>query len=328
MFFNNTYSRIALSASIALLLLFVCAAPALAQRGGTGARGGSPRPEKTQPDMIERETTPSVPAVGIRSVTTNKTKPSPSPTPDPEPEPTPFCDTSKPGTCPGTFSFSYGFTAGARPRHSAGTSQRAVGGFAFSTYVTRRVFVELDNDNFVSRKPDTGPRTTGIGDTVLIVGGDPLLEKEGSSRPAIYALYGVKIPTASSTKGIGSGQVDHFVAAAVNRTLGRSYLELNFTEYFSGKPDSGRFDETSSLAGVFQRTVGRKGKAKLHFEVGGTFATQASNAEMYTLDYVQFAVSERAAIRIGGKFGLTPNVSRAGLYIALKLNGNLKEIFR
>jgi hypothetical protein len=327
MFFNKIYSRIALSAWIALFLLFVCAVPALAQRGGTGARGGSPRPEKTQPDIIERQPTISVPAAGIQSVTTT-TQPSPSPTPEAEPEPTPFCDTSKPGTCPGTFSFSYGFTAGARPRHSAGTSQRAVGGFAFSTYVTRRVFVELDNDNFVSRKPDIGPRTTGIGDTVLIVGGDPLLEKEGSSRPAIYALYGVKIPTASSTKGIGSGEVDHFVAAAVNRTLDRSYLELNFTEYFSGKTGSGGFDETSSLAGVFQRTVGRKGKAKLHFEVGGTFATQASNAEMYTLDYVQFAVNDRAAIRIGGKFGLTPNVSRAGLYLALKINGNLKEIFR
>jgi hypothetical protein len=327
MFSNNMFSRFARAACVALLLLFVCAAPALAQKGGTGARGGSLRPEKTQPDMTERQTTPSTPAVGIQSVTTTA-QPTPSPTPEPEPEPTPFCDTSKPGTCPGTFSFTYGFSAGARPRHSAGTSQRTVGGFAFSTYVTRRVFVEIDNDNFVSRKPDTGPRATGIGDTVLIVGGDPLLEKEGSSRPAIYALYGVKIPTASSTKGIGSGEVDHFVAAAVNRTLGRSYLELNFTEYFSGRSDSGGFDETSSLAGVFERTVGRKGKAKLHFEVGGTFATEASNAEMYTFDYVQFAVSDRAAVRVGGRFGLTPNVSRAGLYLALKFNGNLKEIFK
>ncbi|HEV2764068.1 MAG TPA: hypothetical protein VGV38_13880 [Pyrinomonadaceae bacterium] len=327
MFFNNRYVHFARAAWVALFLLCVCAAPALAQRGGTGARGGSTRPEKAQPDTTERQTTTPVPAISSQSVNTTA-QPTPSPTPEPEPEPTPFCDTSEPGTCPGTFSFSYGFVAAARPRHSAGTSQRAVGGFAFSTYVTRRVFVEIDNDNFVSLKPEGGPRTTGIGDTVLIVGGDPLLEKEGSSRPAIYALYGVKIPTASSTKGIGSGEVDHFVAGAVNKTVGRSYLELNFTEYFSGRSDSGGFDETTSLAGVFERTVGRSDKAKLHFEVGGTFATQASNAEMYTLDYVQFAVSDRAAIRVGGRFGLTPNVSRAGLYLALKFSGNLKEIFK
>jgi hypothetical protein len=202
-----------------------------------------------------------------------------------------------------------------------------IGSFAFNTYVTRRLFIEIDSDNVVSRKPESGARETGVGDTIFIVGGDPLLEKEGSSRPAIYALYGVKLPTASSSKGLGTGQVDHFLVGAVNKTLGRNYLELNFTEYFSGRSGGSGFDDTSSLAGILKRTVGRK-KSTLHFEVGGTFATSSSNAEMYTLDYVEVPIGERAAIKVGGRFGLTPNAPRAGLYLALKLKGNLKEIFK
>jgi hypothetical protein len=193
--------------------------------------------------------------------------------------------------------------------------------------VARRVFVEVDNDNFVSLKPDTAARSTGFGDTVLIIGGDPLLEIEGSNRPAIYTAYGIKIPTASSSNGIGSGQVDHFVLVGVDRTLGRTYLELNFTEYFAGK-DGGGFSKTSNMSGIIERVLGVKKKALFHFEVGGAFATQESNAEMYTLNYLEYAFNNRVSIRAGGRAGITPNVPRAGLYLALRFKGNLKEIFK
>jgi hypothetical protein len=46
---------------------------------------------------------------------------------------------------------------------------------------------------------------------------------------------------------------------------------------------------------------------------------------MYNLDYFEhFLANKKMSFRIGGKFGLTPNVSRAGLYVALTLNGKLK----
>jgi hypothetical protein len=173
-----------------------------------------------------------------------------------------------------------------------------------------------------------GSRSTGFGDTLVLVGGDALFENRETSKPNVSFFYGVKFPSASSAKGLGSGEIDHVLFGTVNKNLrgrfSKSFVELDYLKYFAGKGGGNGFAKTSSLAGVFRQWLNDERTNRLHFEVGGTFATKESNAEMYNLNYFeQFFHKKTMSFKIGGRFGLTPNASRAGLYVALTVNGKL-----
>ncbi|HEY6232935.1 MAG TPA: hypothetical protein VIW64_16855 [Pyrinomonadaceae bacterium] len=305
--------------SLFLFLFIVSASTIFAQRGVSGGRGSINRPEKAELALPAPSPRPplALPAAS----------PGASPAPSPE-QTSAAAATEEEGTDPGTFFFIYGVNALARPRHEDGTATKVVGGFGFNVYLTRKIFIEVDNDNFVSRKPLMGSRTTGFGDTLILVGGDALFENRETSKPNLSFFYGVKFPSASAAKGLGSGEIDHMLFGTVNKNLrgrfGKSFVELDFLEYFAGKDGGNGFAKTSSLAGVFRQWLNDGRTNRLHFEVGGTFATKESNAEMYNLDYFEHFFRNRTmSFRIGGRLGLTPNVPRAGLYTALTVNGKL-----
>jgi hypothetical protein len=317
MLFKKGRSYLVVAASVSLWALVIFVTPAIAQKGVSGARGSISRPQKAElalPAPSPEAMAPPPPSAAA----------SPGATPEEA-----AVETEEPGTDPGTFFFIYGVNVAARPRHEAETATKVAGGFGFNVYVTRRIFVEIDNDNFVSRKPLIGSRTTGFGDTQLIVGGDAVFENSETSKPNLSFFYGVKFPSASAEKKLGSGEVDHFLFGTVNKNLrgrfSKSFIEADFVEYFAGRGGGNGFAKTSSLAGVFRQWLNDNKTNRLHFEIGGTFATKESNAEMYNLDYFEhFLANQKMSFRLGGKFGLTPNVPRAGLYVALTLNGKLK----
>jgi hypothetical protein len=290
-------------ATIAILTVLLAAGTALAQRGGTAGSGGSVRPERVT-DRPEPGTSAQAAQPGE-------------------------CDPATvEGTCPGTFAFIYGFNANASPRHGGAQSEKA--GFAFNFYVTRRIFLELDNDNVISSKTEPAARVTGFGDTTFYVGADAVLE--GKGHPGLTLAYGIKAPTADSSKGLGSGKVDHTLLGVFTKTLGTkrprpTYLEFDIGDYIARRADASGFDNFPFSALVMKQWLDKKKKYRMHFELGGNFATSKSNAEVYTLEYLETKLSEHFALRTGGRFGLTPNVSRAGLYLGLKVTGNLKQIF-
>jgi len=281
-----------------------------AQHPGSAASGGRVTPDRVQSERPSR---------GVAIATA-----SPSPSPG-------ECDPNTvKGTCPGTYSFVYGFNARTRPRHGGAQTEKA--GLAFLAYFTRRTFFEVDNDNVISTKAPGANRVTGFGDTTVYVGADVVLE--GKGRPAVTFEYGFKAPTASSTKGIGSGLVDHTVIGAVSKFFhdNRTYLEFDGGDYIARVKSDG-FDHFPFASALLKQKLGKADKFKLHFEVGGDFATSKSNADMYSLNYLETRLSRKdsktyVGLRTGAKFGLTPNLSRAGLYVAIKVGGNLKNVFR
>jgi len=290
-------------------IVFTAAGYSQAQRPGSAANGGRVTPDRVQPEKTKA-------GVAVATAT-----PAPG-----ECDP----DTVK-GTCPGTYSFSYGFSANARPRQGGAQTEKA--GVAFAVYFTRRAFFEVDNDNVVSIKPASGDRVTGFGDTTIYVGADALLESK--SRPALTLLYGIKAPSASATKGIGSGEVDHTLIAAIGKTFrnGRTYFEFDGGDYIAGRANASGFDHFPFASAFLSQKLDHNNRYKLHLEVGGDFATSKSNADMYSLNYLETRLSKKddktyVGLRTGARIGLTPNISRAGLYLALKVAGNLKDIFR
>jgi len=296
---------------------------ALAQRAGGGAKGGSSRPDRSQPQREERRSQIST-IVGPTVTVTPA--PTPQASPSPETAPEELCDPNEEGQCPGKFKLIYGVSINDRARHAEAASPTTTGGFAFNVYVTPRVWFEIDNDNFVSTKQEGGDRITGVGDTVLILGADALLEKDESRRPGIWVAYAIKLPTASAAKLLGTGEIDHSLTGAILKTLGDNYFELDFTQNFSGRTGTSGYDRSSDLLGVYERTFSNKNM--FHVEIGGTFATKTSNASMYNLDYLEHSFNDRVGFRIGGRFGLTPNSPRIGFYGAFVFKGNLRRLFR
>ena len=293
---------------------------AFAQRG-PGARGGSITRER-----VLKEPKPTRDKLSTLAVP-EEPKGCPTPTPDPSPTP-PFCDPDKAGPCPGTYSFAYAFNAKARPRQSAGTNETETAGFSFFVYATRRIFFEIDNDNVVSQKGQNTDRVTGVGDTTLIAGGDLLRENE--SQPSLSVLYGIKLPTASQTKGLGSGEIDHLLLGSIYKTFGldsRYTLGLDTGVYFAGKGNGNGFYKIPIATGSFERVLDCPGKYTLHAEIGGNFRTEDVKAEIYNLNYLKIKLSDKVQWRLGGRVGLTPNSPRIGFYTAVRFSGNLKEIF-
>jgi hypothetical protein len=279
------------------------AASAAAQPSDRAASGGSIRPERVLPRPGR-----AGPRVGGL--------PAPAGAPA-------LCDPDTVvGTCPGTYTFNYGFTAAATPRDGGAETEKA--GFAALIYVTRRVFIEVDNDNVISSRPDDADRETGFGDTTVYAGVDAFLEGQG--RPGVSFLYGLKIPTASSDKGLGTGMVDHTLLVAVMKTFGRSQVELDVGDYMAGRQDAGGLDHFPFVTGLLFQTLGSDDRYKLRLEVGGDLPTGHSDAAFYSLAQLQVGVTKHLSFRVGGRFGLTSNVSRAGLYVGIKVAGNAVSV--
>src|SRR6185503_12268840 len=78
-----------------------------------------------------------------------------------------------------------------------------------------------------------GMRTTGAGDSQL--GIQVVLQHEKESRPGFSLAYYVKLPTADSSKGLGTGRVDHNFIALVSKKIGGTTLDFNATLLFSGR---------------------------------------------------------------------------------------------
>jgi hypothetical protein len=288
-----------------LMVVIILSAAVCALGQGSAASGG-----RITPDRIQREPA----GRGFKAMSTDECDP----------------DTVR-GTCPWSYAFTYGFNAGAPPRHGGNQTEKA--GFAFATYLTKRLSVEFDNDNVVSIKPPSADRFSGFGDTTIYVGYDAILEENGHSHPALSFTYGLKAPTANSVKGVGSGEVDHSLDVTIMKTSGQNYFQVDAGDYFAGRAKASGFDQQAFLSGFLLRTLDQNGKYKLHLEVGGDFATSKSNADMYSLDYLERRFTKKdaktyVALRLGARIGLTPNVSRAGFYIALRVKGNLKNVFK
>jgi len=290
------------SAAKATLLfsgILLCATSAVGQRGGTAANGGSITPERSQSEKsLNRRITP--PKAGEK------------------------CDPDKIfDSCPWSYTLKYSVGAGTSSRH--GGAETARSGFAFSVYLTHRLNVEIDNDNFVTSKTKTNPRKTGVGDTTIYIGDDLLVEEKDKSRPAISISYGIKLPTASAAKGLGSGEVDHTFSGSVIKTFQeKNRLEFDVGDNMAGRTNTTGFDHFPFAGGSFERALGEKRKYTLHFEVGGDFATSKAHADMYSLDYLRTKLPHHLSLKTGMRFGLTPNVSRAGLFVGISYSGQIK----
>ena len=180
--------------------------------------------------------------------------------------------------------------------------------------VSRRLLLEFDGDS-PSSQTDAGARTTGTGDSQL--GIQVVLQHEKESRPGFSLAYYIKLPTADSAQGLGTGRVDHNFIALVSKKVGGTTLDFNATFLLSGRTtDSGHAASGQGALAASRNVTRRVG---IQGEVSGYSRNDAQSGAMLALAAVTYQINRRLVLDSGLRFGLTREAPRCGLFAGLTL---------
>jgi Putative MetA-pathway of phenol degradation len=137
--------------------------------------------------------------------------------------------------------------------------------FTLRFAASRRILLEFDLDAYISQTPADGMRVSSVGD--LQFGIQSVLRHENDNGPGIAVAYFIKAPTASSSKGLGTGQVDHSFLFLTSKTLGRVGLDFNAVYLLAGRTsDAGH---SSSGQAAFAASYGLTKHLALQGEISG-----------------------------------------------------------
>jgi hypothetical protein len=107
--------------------------------------------------------------------------------------------------------------------------------------VTERLEMSLEIP-YLLHNPDTGSNVDGIGD--LNVVGKYLIFEEKDMWPAFAFKGAIKTNSGSSSKGLGTGDLDYSLVAVASKTLGRFTLHANFGYTFVGDDGNANIGDT------------------------------------------------------------------------------------
>ena len=180
--------------------------------------------------------------------------------------------------------------------------------------VSRRLLLEFDGDS-PSSQTDAGVRTTGAGDSQL--GIQVVLQHERESRPGFSLAYYIKLPTADSSRGLGTGRVDHNLIALLSKKVGGTTLDFNATFLFSGRTTEAGHAGSGQGALAASRNVTRR--VEIQGELSGFSRSDAQSGAMLALGAVTYQFNQRLVLDSGLRFGLTHEAPRCGLFAGLTI---------
>ena len=180
--------------------------------------------------------------------------------------------------------------------------------------VSRRLLLEFDGDS-PSSQTDAGVRTTGAGDSQL--GLQVVLQHERESRPGFSLAYYIKLPTADSSRGLGTGRVDHNLIALLSKKVRGTTLDFNATFLFSGRTTETGHAASGQGALAASRNVTRR--VEIQGELSGYSRSDAQSGAMLALGAVTYQLNQRLVLDSGLRFGLTREAPRCGLFAGLTI---------
>ncbi|HEX8137533.1 MAG TPA: transporter [Pyrinomonadaceae bacterium] len=176
-----------------------------------------------------------------------------------------------------------------------------------------RLLLEADLDIVKSETEETGVRATGIGDTRL--GLQVVSLKDTKEHPALAFAYYLKLPSASTRKGLGTGRVDHKFVALISKKVGQIDMDLNGAVLVVGREHADGWitggQGALSFAGQFENGFGLQG------ELSGQTKDDVQPKGLYALGAVTYKVNRRLVFDAGARFGLNPDAPRVGFFTGL-----------
>lgn len=210
---------------------------------------------------------------------------------------------------PGVLQLEAGYNANF---HAPGVQVQQDVPLALRFAVNKRLLLEFDADS-PSSQTVNGMRTTGAGDTQL--GIQVVLQHEKESRPGFAVAYYVKLPTADSAKGLGTGRVDHNFIALLSKKVGGTTMDFNAIWLVSGRTtDTGH---ASSGQGAFAVSRNLTQRTGIQGELSGFSRNDAQPGAVFALAAVTYQVNRRLVLDSGLRFGLTHDAPPIGVFAGL-----------
>jgi hypothetical protein len=239
-----------------------------------------------------------------------------SPTPSPE-EDEDFIEPARPGISnpaefqrPGVLQLEYGYDSDFRARDFRAQQSLPL---ALRFAASSRVLLEVDLDTLSSETDEMRTRRTGIGDTRI--GLQMVALKDTAEHPALSFAYYVKLPSASSLKGLGTGRVDHKVVLLLSKKVGETELDFNAAYLITGREmESGWVTGglyAFAVAHEFENHFG------LQAELSGLSKDDEQPRGLYALGALTYKANRRLVLDTGMRFGLNPDAPRFGVFAGL-----------
>ena len=210
---------------------------------------------------------------------------------------------------PGVLQLEFGYSANF---HAPGVSVAQDMPLALRFAISRRLLLEFDGDNPTSQTVG-GTRTTGIGDTQL--GIQVVLQHESESRPGVAVAYYVKLPSASSMKGLGTGRIDHNFVALVSKKIGKTTIDFNAIYLVAGRTSNKGHASSGQAALALSRELTRR--FGLQGEISGFSRNDEQPGALFVLGAVTYQVNRRLVLDSGMRAGLSPDAPRTGFFAGM-----------
>ena len=210
---------------------------------------------------------------------------------------------------PGVLQLEVGYNANFR---APGTHLQQDLPLALRFAVSRRVLLEFDGDS-PSSQSDGGIRTTGQGDTQL--GIQVVLHHENEKRPGFSVAYYIKLPTADSLKGLGTGRVDHNFIALVSKTTHGTTVDFNAFYLLSGRTTDNGHASSGQAAFAASHNVSKR--AGIQGELSGYSRNDEQSGALFALAAFTYQINRRLVIDSGLRFGVTHDAPRNGVFAGL-----------
>ena len=167
--------------------------------------------------------------------------------------------------------------------------------------------------NYIWQSPLAGNQA-GTGDNWF--GPQIRFYRQTAHVPTLSLNYAVKAPTANSSKGLGSGLVDHSVTFLASKDIKKIHFDFNATSFWIGRPAGSGFDQNCQINMAFSRTL----KGRLGFTgefYGNTELNPATPGFASTLWAPTFAVTPRLVLDAGFEIGLSHGAPRQHFFVGV-----------
>lgn len=214
---------------------------------------------------------------------------------------------------PGVLQLEYGYDANFRAEEFR-TQQSTSLALRFAA--SSHLLLELDLDTVRSETDDTRMRMTGVGDTRL--GIQAVALEDAPDHPALAFAYYIKLPSASETRNLGTGRVDHKLIALISKKLGeKTDIDFNAAYLNVGREDSDR----RASGGQAALSVARELSERLSFEgeLSGQSEEDIQPRGVFALGALAYRVNRRLILDGGLRFGLNPEAPRFGLFAGVTI---------
>jgi hypothetical protein len=183
---------------------------------------------------------------------------------------------------------------------AAGVDQMSLGGLVKFGLLCD-IELRWNTTEYTSQKDANGTHRT-FGDNWL--GPQIRFYKQTKRVPAMAVSYAVKIPSASTEAGLGSGVVDHAFTFLASKDVRKIHFDFNASEFLIGRSGANGFDKEQQLNLAFSRRI--RGALQFTGEFyGDTRVNRTTPGFVSSLWALTYGITPRLVVDGGFEFGLT-----------------------